>query len=293
MRDLWGNDPPLRHAKFYVFHDESIPSKRWLLIGLTFVDERDLDTVREALRQARSEENYDGEVHFNDLPKFFGGEYGAKVRVALRWMQLYQDRLAESVYFSCLAVDRHSPAFDHSRFRHDFHAYNRFTAMALKAGIAWHLGPKDLDRVTIRFLSDAKDRASRPDQGMVDNFEEYLPYRAELDAFLAQMEGKRYPKIVMASVNLIDSAREDLLQLTDVLLGATQMALVAGSKRPTKRKLGEFVARWCQDLRKPPWKQHFGLHRKFNLWAFPDKNGHPYNDVPLTLHIDDGQLALF
>lgn len=201
--------------------------------------------------------------------------------------------MAEKVYFSCLAVDRQSPAFEHRRFKREFHAYNRFTAMGLKAGIAWHLVPQKLDKLTIRFISDAKDRASRPDQGMVDNFDDYLPYRAQLDAFYAQMEGKKYPELIMEPVNLVDSAAEDLLQLTDVLLGATQIALLAGSTRPTKRRLGELIVRWCEDLRKPPWEQNLGLHRKFNLWAFPDESGHPRNNVPLSLRIDDGQMTLF
>ncbi len=189
IRDLWGNTT-IRQGWFFVFHDESIPNKRWLLIGLTFVDHRHLEEVRMVLNQARKQENYFGEIHFSALPKSFDGPYGAKARVARRWMQAYEDHLSEKAYFSCLAVDRHSPAFEHRRFTHDFHAYNRFTAMALKAGIAWHLGPKKLDRVTIRFVSDAKDRASRPDQGMVDNFDEYLPYRAEFDAYIAQAREK-------------------------------------------------------------------------------------------------------
>jgi len=292
MRDLWGNTA-VRHGQFVVFHDESIPNKRWLLIGLTFVEELDLDAVHNVLRQAREQEDYFREIHFSALPKSFNGPYGAKARVARRWMQAFQDHLAEKVYFSCLAVDRHSPAFEHKRFSKDYHAYNRFTAMALKAGIAWHLGPKELDRLSIRFISDAKDRASRPEQEMVDNFKDYLEYRAELDASHAQMEGKRYPKLTMKAVDLVDSAAEDLLQFTDVLLGATQMALVAGSTRPTKRRLGELIVRWCRDLKKRPWEQNLGLHRKFNLWAFPDESGRPRNNVPLSLRIDDGQLALF
>lgn len=290
--DLWGT-VSMRHAKFYVFHDESIPSKRWFLIGLTFVDEKNIEDVRAVLRQAREQESYYGELHFSKLPKSFGGEFGAKARVARRWMQLYQDSLADAVFFSCLAVDRHSPSFEHRRFTHDFHAYNRFTAMALKAGIAWHLGPKEMDKVTICFVSDAKKRTSRPDQAMVDNFETYLPYRAELDAYLAQFKGKRYPELMMEPVELVDSAEEDLLQFTDVLLGATQTALVAGSKAKTKRSLGKFVVQWCQDLKNPPWQQQFGLYRRLNLWAFPDSNGRPYNNVPLSLHIDNGQPPLF
>lgn len=292
MRDLWGN-LLVRRGEYFVFHDESIPSKRWLLIGLSFIKEENIDSARKVLRAIRERENYFGEIHFSDLSKSFDGRYGAKARVARSWMQPFEKGLAEILNFSCLAVDRHSPAYDHRRFTHEFHAYNRFTAMALKAGFAWHIAPKNLEQLTIEFVSDYKDRASRPDQGLVDNFEDYLPYRAELDGFLQQeIEGKRYPKVKLA-LKLMDSSEEDLLQLTDLLLGATQMALVAVSSRPVKRTLGEMVVRWCQDLRQLPWQQQCGLHRRFNLWAFPDEQGRPYNNVPLRLDIDDGQLALF
>lgn len=208
-------------------------------------------------------------------------------------MEAFEKGLAEILNFSCLAVDRHSPAYDHRRFTHDFHAYNRFTAMALKAGIAWHIGPKNLDRVSIEFISDAKDRASRPDEGMVDNFEDYLPYRAQLDSFLSQGQGNRYPQVVNLTLQLWNSSEEDLLQFTDLLLGATQMALVAASSRPVKRKLGEFVVRWFRDVQQPPWRQQYRLHRRFNLWGFPDKEGRPYSNMRLNLEIQNGQMSLF
>lgn len=206
-------------------------------------------------------------------------------------MRAFQSELADLAHFSCLAVDRHSPAYDHGRFSEDFHAYNRFTAMALKAGIAWHLGPLGLDELRIHFISDAKNRQSRPDKGFSDNFEEYLPFRAEVDAFLSQYKSKSYPRVRL-TVELRDSKEEDLLQLCDVLLGAVQCALVAGSKQPTKRELGQMVVRWYQDLRLPPWKQIYQLHRKFNLWAFPNGERKPYDKVPLAL-LDDRQGSLF
>lgn len=289
--DLWGN-PVVKSDEYCVFHDESEskPDKRWLLIGLLFVHARKVEEVRQVL--ARHRENYDGEIHFSELPRSFRGEYGAKARVARRWMMAYQDCLCEEAYFSCLAVDRRSPAYEHKRFTRDFHAYNRFTAMALKAGITWNLGRYDLDKLHIRFVSDAKDRATRPDKGMIDNFDAYLPYRAALDSFLAQRKGKRYPYVNMELI-LEDSAREDLLQLTDLLLGATQMALAAGSSRETKRELGARVVRWCQDLRKQPRKQEFQMYRRYNLWAFPNHEGCPYNHVPLSLKVEDGQQRLY
>ncbi|HWP36309.1 MAG TPA: hypothetical protein VNL18_02030 [Gemmatimonadales bacterium] len=289
QRNLWG-EPVERTAEYFVFHDESEPNKRWLLIGLLLVRKQDLDGVRAVLQNCRRNEGYDGELHFSRLPKSFGGAWGAKACVAREWLRAFQNGLSDRVFFSALAVDRQSPRYDHKRFTKEFHAYNRFTAMALKAAIAWHLGPQKLDAVTVHFISDAKDRATRPDRDWTDNFESYLPYRAELDSFLS--ESATYPLVKM-DLELRASAQEDLLQLCDLLLGATQMALVAGSSRPTKRELGEIVVRWCRDLQQPPWKQQFGLYRKFNLWGFPDQNGGPYNRVELSLRIEDGQLGLF
>lgn len=291
LQDLWGNTI-VRHGEYFVFHDESIPNKRWLLIGLSFVKKVDIEYVRGILRAAREKENYFGEIHFSRLPKSFDGSYGAKARVARSWMHTFENGLANTLQFSCLAVDRHSPAYEHRRFPYDFHAYNRFTIMALKAGIAWHIGSESFDMLDIEFISDAKDRTSRPDQKMIDNFEEYLPYRAELESFLSKLKGKPFPKVSL-KMQLQDSASEDLLQFTDLLLGACQIAVTAASNRPVKRKLGEFVVRWCLDLRQPPWKQQYGLHRRFNLWGFPDREGHPYNNVSLKLEIQNGQMILF
>jgi hypothetical protein len=291
QKDLWAN-PVVRRTSYWVFHDESIPNKRWLLIGLLFVRSEHLEQARACLAGCREQENYYGEIHFSALPKQFGGSYGSKARVARRWLQGYEQGLSEIARFTALAVDRHSPAFEHKRFAKDYHAYNRFTAMALKAGIRWFLGLESLDSVTITFVSDAKDRMSRPEQGWIDNFESYLPYRAKLDAFLSREEGKPYPSVSL-KLQLQDSAACDLLQLCDVLLGATQMALVAGSHQPTKRELGAMVVRWCRDLQEPPRKQQFGLYRKFSFWGFPDNQGLAYSPVPLQLQVGMNHPTLF
>jgi hypothetical protein len=286
MIDLWGY-PTTRTAEYFVFHDESEPkpNKGWLLIGLLFVDARRLSEARAALAEARTRQGYEEEIHFARLPKSFDGSWGVKARVARDWLRSFQDSLHDFVFFSALAVDRQSPRYEHKRFATHFHEYNRFTAMALKAGITWFLGPQGLDALRIHFISDAKDRASRPDRHLSDNFETYLPYRAELDAFLSQSGGRPYP-MVNVDLKLQDSRSDDLLQLCDVMLGATQMALVAGSARPTKRELGEMVARWCRDLQQPPCKRQFHLYRKFSLWAFPDRDGRPYSPVRLALNGD-------
>jgi hypothetical protein len=291
QKDLWGN-PVVRRTSYWVFHDESIPNKRWLLIGLLFVRPEHLEEARRFLYTCRDQENYYGEIHFSDLPKRFEGRYGARARVARRWLQGYEQGLSEIARFTALAVERHSPAFEHKRFAQEYHTYNRFTAMALKAGISWFLGQEGWDSVTITLVSDAKRRMRRPEQGWIDNFEKYLPYRAKLDAFLSREEGKPYPRVSL-QLQLQDSSACDLLQLCDVLLGATQMALVAGSHQPTKRELGAMVVRWCRDLQQPRRKQQFGLCRRFDLWGFPDKNGAAYSPVPLQLQVDMNHPTLF
>ncbi len=164
--------------------------------------------------------------------------------------------------------------------------------MALKAGIAWHLGPKNWDEVHITFVSDAKDRPTRPDKALVDNFEDYIPCRAVLDRLISEESGKHYPSVAV-EVCLKDSSEDDLLQLCDVLLGATQMALVADSKRKVKVELGRIIVRWCEDFRREPWKQKLGLHRKFNVWAFPDDSSRAYPYPPLALKLNTGEVSLF
>ncbi|MCD6463472.1 MAG: DUF3800 domain-containing protein [Thermotogae bacterium] len=285
--NLWGS-PVVNKANYFVFHDESIPNKRWLLIGLLFVRDSDKDVVVKILKYWRQKENYWGEIHFSELPSSFGGEWGAKARVARSWLKAYENGLYEMAFFTALAVDKGSPAFEHKRFSNDYHIYNRFTAMALKAGISWFLGSQKFKEVHINFVSDAKDRSTRPDKGMIDNFEDYIPYRAVLDSYLSKLGGKNYPNVIV-DLKLENSASNDLLQLCDLMLGATQAALTGNSKRKTKKELGRKIVRWHEDTQKPPWDQEYKFHRKFSIWAFPNENGQPYSNILFALK-DDNQL---
>ena len=123
--DFWGQVRQ-KVGDYLVFHDESEPSTAWLLIGLLFVRSDRLARVQEVLAYHRQQENYTGEIHFSALPGKFKGPYVAKARVAKRWLQTYPS-LCDDARFTCLAVHRGSPAFDHQKFTEDFHAYNRFT----------------------------------------------------------------------------------------------------------------------------------------------------------------------
>ncbi|WP_028992036.1 hypothetical protein [Thermoanaerobacter thermocopriae] len=266
-----------------------------MLIGLLFVPKEKKNMLLDELTYYREKEDYKGEIHFSALPKKFKGKFEAKARVARAWMEAYENVLHEMAYFSALAVYRGSLAFEHHRFSKEFHEYNRFTAMVLKAGIAWHLVPKNYDFVTITFFPDAKERSTWPEVGCKDNFEEYILYRAELDSYLSRCAGKVYPRVFIQNIKLVDSAKEDLIQLTDLLLGTVQSALVAGSRQETKITLGEMLLKWQKDLENPPLKQNYKLHRKLNIWAFPDENGQPFipKDFALEKILNENQISLF
>jgi len=285
-RTLAGRTQEAR-GSFLVYHDESepVPNRGWLLIGLLFVAQNRARQAKTALAAHRSAEQYHGEVHFSELPSSFGGEYGGKARVARRWMRAYEEGLSQYVCVTILCVDRASTVFRRQDFAQDFHIYNRFTAMAIKSGIAWHLLPSGFDRV--------KDRKTSPDRQLVDNFQSYLPRRVESDIKSARHgSGHGYPEVFMQPVQLIDSQSDDLLQLIDLILGASQEALVCGASRRTKMALGQMVARWHTDTRKEPWKQRYAMHRRFSLWGFPDPNGKPYNALPLAIE-NRQNLSLF
>lgn len=70
-------------------------------------------------------------------------------------------------------------------------------------------------------------------------------------------------------------------------------ALAGLTKAPVKRELGRMVVSWYRDLQKPPWQQQYGMHRKFNLWGFPDEEGRPFNHFSMRLNEWPEQASLF
>ena len=261
--------------------------------------------MMEALQACRHREGCEGEIHFSELPAHFQGRYGARARVARCWLRKYGADLYQHAFFSCLMVNRKSPRFEHRRFSQSYHAYNRFTAMAIKAGVSFQLAPLGFKCIELTIVSDAKDRKSRPDQGFEDNFERYIPYRVELDNYLARQSvgGAAYPVISVTEVRTVNSSENDFLQLTDLLLGALQAALSGRAGRETKRTLARMVYDWCVERaqgrrrhrgRNPRGRRRgssrfqevgeevFRMDREFNVWGFPDAHGRPFS-VDLSL----------
>jgi hypothetical protein len=165
-------------------HDESgtYGVHRHFVTGFIFVLDRRLDELVMALRDTREAQGYWGEIHYSRI-RGTGGDHGAKYKVARDWVATVEHMMwAGSVRAHILAVDVRAPGYDHARFRRRPHyAYNRFTRMALEAGVRWCFGREALP-IQMRILSDAKTRRPGGDDEIAlhgDNFTRYLPMAAE------------------------------------------------------------------------------------------------------------------
>jgi len=264
-----------KSATYYAFHDESIPNKRWFLIGLLLVKEQDLQDIRDFLKRIKEKNHCESEIHFSKLPKSFDGDYSSKAKVAREWMYLYQNTLKDYAMPTVLIVDKQSETFQSDRFAKDFHIYNRFTALALKCAISWHLRKENYDEVLIKFISDMKSRVSLPEKGIEDNFEKYIPSRAQFDSLFST--NPNYPK-VNVQLETKDSSKEDLLQLIDLFLGSTQFALVGEHQRYTKKYLAQTILSWMR---------REDMSKKFDILLFPDKNGKMAKNIPFKLLLEN------
>lgn len=288
---------PIQEKTIRVFHDESGVYGRddWVFTGLLWLPEEQARKIDEALKQARGD--YLGEIHFSDLPASFDGDFAADARVARKWMNIFKEKWACRTWFNVLAINRKHSKYEHHRFTQDFHAYNRFTAMALKAGLAWHFN--DVASLQLKIYSDEKSR--RP-QGLLgdgvttDNFEQYLTNR-----LLEDTQKYKGPKVKLVEpVHCLScpetgpfAAEQEALQLADLLLGSVATAVDPKSDRPTKLWFGKEISTLIQDTRLEPWKQRCGLNRRFSVSYFPDNNGCIYTDGQLKIEDSDNQLRLF
>ncbi len=264
-----------------VYHDES-ESEGWFAIGLLWVRPDDVAAVVRDLVAVRERTGYWHEVHFADL-----SDYARKRDTARDWFGLATRRHCPHCWFNVLAIDTTSRRYEGRRFDRDWRMYNRFTGMALWSGYRrFKFGPLEL-----AYIADAKSRTP------ADNFEEYLEYRFwkdqvdagelyEEEAFglkfqLTNSEVKvRTVKVrTERRLGTVD-ADEELLQLCDLLLGATCQALTAASTSPT-RKVKAGLGRKMMKVLRPRWGHEWFDH--FTLSCFPDAQGGFYREHPFKM----------
>jgi len=270
-----------------IYHDESEIKKRgYLLIGLVYVPQHKVDRVCRSLQRIRDRYGYYGEIHFRKLNGKPNHPKSLKEKVAIEWMDTYVDTLYRHVNFSTLIVDQKSPSFMRERFKQDFHIYNRFTALAIKAGIKKFYST--YPEVTLKIYSDKKDRKTSPTGELFDNFDKYVPFRVLMDF----LHGNSHKSNTAPHIHfdkpplvLIDSAEKsphgELIQLTDLLLGSLKQ-VIEPSKKPTKLELGKKMFRilYEDEELSPNWKY---VKTRVQVWRFPNEEGKPTNDFPVGI----------
>jgi len=300
-RNLFGEDAET--LRINVYHDESgtFGCSRWCLTGLLWSKDENERHVVSQMMQVRETHEYWDEIHYCELPSYFGGEYSVDARVARDWLNLYIGNLSSHLWFNVLAVDTHHPTYDAGRFTQDFHAYNRFTAITLYGGLKWHF--PDESKLNLALFSDEKN--TRPggvlgDGITTDNFEDYVRTRLQADV----IQDTRAPTIKFESpIKTISiprkrkkaeiKAEEEMLQLCDLLVGSVYSAITMSSQVETKTWLGRTIAQLIVDSRQKPWEQKLSLHRRFSVSYFPNSRAEVYSDGHLAIMERQNQPRLF
>lgn len=209
--------------------------------------------------------------------------------------RVFFSELLEHTTYYCLCVDTESPCFDFERFGDAYQAYNRFVRMAYDSAIPWFFS--GARHISVRMFSDKKDRP------LDDNFATYLPRAVvESNERKQAFAPDRYPELTLRSDRVTDIDSDpakntdssmdcELTQLTDLLTSAIGQALTGSSGLLAKLSLGELVAEWVDDVRRPPWLQSKDVHRRFNVSCFPSPDGRFYQ--PELIGSASAQMRLF
>jgi hypothetical protein len=220
--------PPARSFRF-VYQDESgeagHSSHRNFVVGLLRV--RDRGPIWAAIAGVRQREKFLNEMHFSKLSPFRERVY-IEVFRAVRKVQ-------REFVFSAIVVRNN--LIDISRFSGKRHlAYNFFTKLLLQN--------RAIGIENAIILTDAKQRIKE------DNFFDYL--QSDINMTLS--------RTVIRKIESIDSKSDDVMQLTDLLVGcANNMSPghVCGDRKTRLRKIA----------------QEIGLIRRSDLWIWRPRKG--------------------
>lgn len=272
-----------------VYQDESgdFGHGDWAFIGLLWVPRDRIEPLAEALREAR--EGFAGEAHFYRFARNFQGEYGAGARTGRAWLERWLAEWRHETWLTTLAVNRRHLLYPAARFHGSEDAYNQFAAQALSRGLAWHFA--GAPAVTLDVCSDTR---SLPTVGGGTPGEP-LRLAEALRERLAASDQPRMtsptvtwdqPPVRFAGERVGDrpfSADEELLQLTDVLLGAVATAIFPRSRAATKLHLAREMARLMDELRRPPREETAAIRRRARILYYPDADGGYTTDGPVGL----------
>lgn len=276
-----------------VYHDESYRNnKRFLIIGLLWVDSNNKISILKELKKSRQKNNYYGKIHYRTLT-----DHSPKRKTAIEWYQKAIWCLNNNLKFYLLSIDRCHPKYENERFRYQFHEYNRFTALSLFSSFRWFFLNSS---AIISMFSDFKIRrpgGEKVGNGITsDNFEEYLIKRINMDLSKTNNQNdsiqffinEQYPKCnkqYLKNIQVIStpdqhimkrSPQEEFIQLCDLLLGS--FGSIFSNSIPSKNKKGKRYLyikskKLIRDMEKKHYNKKYNLYKK--LWAghFPNTFG--------------------
>lgn len=277
---------PPSEITFNCYHDESgtyAPNasnggEQWLFHGVLLVPQLRQTELVTQLQVVRQQSNHFGELHYRNLRK----TSGPIAACTKGWLQTYLN-FSQHCYYHCLAINTHSPQFDHSRFSEPYYCYNYYARTAIVGAIAWSLTGYQAHTVNLQIFSDPKRRSSG------DNFAHYVP--SEVQRSIQQKKlakPAKYPTLsiaeevclVTSNPQQVDESRREeceLVQLADLLTSNVAQAIKSSSDQKGKIALALQISEWIDDTRKPPWLQTNELHRRFSISCFPDEKGNFYD----------------
>lgn len=289
---------PAREIVINAFMDSSgdVSSDRWLIFGILLVPQGEQNSIVQSLYKIRANHDYDGEIHYTELPREFEGPWSAKVRIARDWLKAFGRRYLGACWFQVLAVDTHSLDNYRETFRRDHFAYNRFARMAFNCAIPWFL--KGYGKVRLRMFLDSWTEKNDP----TDNIKTYLPRQIQQSIQeRRQRKPDNYPELTCEcpAIRVESNPRQalhdlrdecELIQLTDTVLGSVANAIRGEAGRLTKVRLSYIVSDWMLDTRRLPWEQEKGLHRLFQVTYFEKGNVHSAGPIQVA---PPNQLSFF
>jgi hypothetical protein len=167
-------------------------------------------------------------------------------------------------------------------------AYNHFTALALETGLARFFKGSGVLRLAV--FSDERSGHVQAAAGAAprsDGFARAL--RLALAAAAARGYGGPRVAAQMPVSRLSGDAggaftpEQELLQLTDLLLGAASTAIAPQTVAATKRWFGRRMADVMEDVRRPAGPKSLGLRGRVLVSYFPDPLGRIYHDGPIGI----------
>ena len=284
MQQTLFNVPSVRRADYAIYHDESgadVAHDRFLLQGALFVPISRWQSLLDDLELAR--DGYTGRIHFVDLRDKTSSKKGL---AAWNWINKYFTDWSLQCPYKCQLADRYSSHEQITRHQTKHGLYNYTTVLAIHGGIAWSL--TRFQEIRISIYSEETSRSAE------DNFKSYVPAQLAIKLNRSRKPGSKSPRLVEPVPQIIcvpgnpertssdQRGHCEFIQLVDLLTGAVNQAVNANASQEIKIDIGEFVAGWIHDTRRPPWTQSLDLHRRFSVSCFPSRNG-GFFEVPLHI----------